>query len=61
MQLLQKLLYLLQHLLQLQHLLPQHALSRVVLWATRLRWSPFKNLLIGAALFLAIKTLVGLA
>ena len=32
----------------LQHLLPQHALSRVVLWATRLRWSPFKNLLIGS-------------
>jgi len=32
----------------LQHLLPQHALSRVVLWATRVRWSPFKNLLIGS-------------
>lgn len=30
----------------LQYLLPQHALSRVVLWATRLRWRPFKNLLI---------------
>lgn len=32
----------------LQHLLPQHALSRVVLWATRVRWAPFKNLLIGS-------------
>jgi phosphatidylserine decarboxylase len=33
---------------KLQQVLPQHLLSRVVLWATRVRWTPFKNGLIGA-------------
>ena len=32
----------------LQHLLPQHTFSRVVLWATRLRFAPWKDALIGA-------------
>ena len=32
----------------LQHLLPQHTVSRVVLVATRVRWRPFKDLLISA-------------
>ena len=32
----------------LQHVLPQHTISRVVLFATRVRWRPFKNLLISA-------------
>ncbi|HPF26911.1 MAG TPA: archaetidylserine decarboxylase [Steroidobacteraceae bacterium] len=32
----------------LQYLLPQHAVSRVVLAATRVRWRAFKNLLIGS-------------
>ncbi len=30
----------------LQFILPHHALSRLVLWLTRIRWRPFKNLLI---------------
>jgi phosphatidylserine decarboxylase len=30
----------------LQFILPHHALSRVVLWLTRIRWQPLKNLLI---------------
>jgi len=31
----------------LQYLLPHRFLSRLVLWATRVRWRPWKNLLIG--------------
>lgn len=30
----------------LQFILPHHALSRVAMWLTRIRWRPFKNLLI---------------
>jgi phosphatidylserine decarboxylase len=29
----------------LQFILPHHALSRIALWLTRIRWRPFKNLL----------------
>ena len=29
----------------LQFILPHHALSRIVLWLTRMRWRPLKNLL----------------
>ena len=32
----------------LQYLLPQHALSRLIWLFTRVRWTPFKNLLIGS-------------
>ena len=31
----------------LQFILPHHALSRLALWLTRVRWPPLKNLLIG--------------
>jgi len=31
----------------LQFILPHHAISRLALWLTRIRWRPFKNLLIG--------------
>ena len=41
----------------LQHVLPQHAISRLVLRATRSTAPGFKNLLIGAVLFLTLKAL----
>lgn len=34
----------------LQFILPHHALSRIAMWLTRIRWRPFKNLL--TALFM---------